>query len=370
MILQGKGWFIWQVSRSEDGAPDAIARRAASAGLTHVLIKVAERTFGFGFDKSGRDLVPATAEALRAAGIQVWGWHYIYGENPAGEASIAVKRCNQLRLDGYVLDAEGEYKLAGRAAAARAFMKALRAGLPQTPIALSSFRYPSLHPQMPWKAFLENCDLAMPQVYWERSHNPEQQLARSAAEFANPALVGYVRPYVPTGSAYGVGNWRPTADEVTRLLNQALNLKLPAANLYSWDYAGAAGQNDLWDAAANFNWPAPRPQDIVTRYLNALNSGDVEQVLGLYHPNAGHVTAERTIIGTDDLRAWYADLLQRRLAGAEFSLQEASGAGNSRRLYWTASGAGSRVTDGDDTLGLREGLIQYHYSYFNLTAPA
>ncbi len=370
MILQGKGWFVWQLSRCEGGAPDAMAAKAASAGLTHVLIKVAERTFGFGFDKNGRDLVPPVAEALRAAGVQVWGWHYIYGDNPAGEASTAVKRCTQLKLDGYVVDAEAEYKRPGRAAAAHAFMKALRAGLPQTPLALSSFRYPKLHPQLPWKAFLENCDLSMPQVYWEQAHNPEQQLARSITELADPALVGYVRPCVPTGSAYGVGNWRPTADEVTRWLKQAVSLKLPAANLYSWDYASAAGNSDLWNAAAQFDWPAAEPQDMAVRYLNALNSGNVDQVLGLYAADAGHVTAERTIIGTDALRAWYTDLLQNRLAGAQFSLQDTSGAGSSRRLFWSASGSTGVVTDGDDTLGLRDGLIQYHYTAFTLTPPA
>ena len=367
MTLQGKGWFIWQISRCEGGAPDALAQKAAEGGFTHVLIKVAERTFGFGFDKGGRDLVLPAAEALRARGIQVWGWHYIYGENPAAEAGIAVKRCTELKLDGYVIDAEGEFKQAGKAVAARAFMAALRAGLPDLPVALSSFRYPSLHPQLPWKAFLEKCDLTMPQVYWEQSHNPEQQLARSAAEFANPALVGFVRPFVPTGSAYGVGNWKASPDEITRFLGKALSLGLPAANLYSWDYACAAGNCDLWAAAASFDWPSTKLQDITARYFDALNSGDVEKVLSLYHLDAGHVTAKRTVIGIDALRGWYTDLLQNQLPGAQFSAQEASGAGNSWRVTWTATSPNGTVTDGDDTLGLREGLIQYHYTYFTLT---
>lgn len=367
MTLQGKGWFIWQISRCEGGSPDAIAQKAADAGLSHVLLKVAERTFSFGLDQSGRDLVPPVVAALQGRGIQAWGWHYIYGDNPGGEASIAVKRCTQLGVDGYVLDAEAEYKLPGRAVAARSFMSALRAGLPDLPVALSSFRYPSLHPQLPWKAFLEKCDLAMPQVYWEQAHNPEQQLDRSAAEFANAALVGFVRPFVPTGSAYGAGNWKASADELTRFLTKAVSLSLPAANLYNWDSACSAGNGDMWDAVANFNWPGAKPQTMAARYIDALNSGDVEQVLSLYQPNAGHVTAASTILGTDDLRAWYTDLLQNQLPGAQFSLSAFSGAGNSWRVSWMAAGPSGTVSDGDDTLGLRDGLIQYHYTSFTLT---
>ena len=372
MTLQGKGWFIWQIPKCEGGSPAAIADQAVAAGCTHVLIKVAERTFGFGFDKLGRDLVPSVAEALRARGLQVWGWHYVYGDNPTGEANVAVQRCMQLKLDGYVIDAEKEYKQPGKAAAARTFMNIVRAGLPNTLIALSAYRYPSLHPELPWSEFLAKCDLNMPQVYWEQSHNPEQQLARSLTEFSKTSLVGVVRPVVPTGSAYGVPNpaWRATAADVTRFYAKAMESGLAAANLYVWDYARSPGSTDLWDAAKNFNWPAPQPKDIVARYFDALNSGDPAQVLSLYQDNAGHVTAERTIIGLDDLAQWYGNLLTVWLPGAQFGMQDGSGSGNSRHFRWMASGPSGGVVDGDDTLGLRDGLIQYHYTHFHITPPA
>ena len=369
MALQGKGWFIWQVARCEGGAPEAIAQQAVSAGLTHVLIKIAERTYDFGFDKQGRDLVPPIAEALRARGVQVWGWHYIYGDKPAEEARLAVKRCAELRVDGYVIDAEAEFKQPGKAAA-RLFMQTLRAELPQLPVALSSYRYPSLHPQLPWAEFLEKCDLVMPQVYWEQAHNPEQQLARSAKEFANPDLVTWIRPFVPTGSAYGVGTWKASPEELKRFLAQALSLNLPAVNFYSWDFARAPGQTALWEAVAGFHWPGAEPQDLVTRYFRALNSGDPEQAVALYHPNAGHVTAARTIIGADALRAWYTGLLGRTLPAAQFTVQDVSGEGSSWRVTWTATSPAGVVLDGDDTFGLRDGLIQYHYTYFNLKPAA
>jgi hypothetical protein len=376
MAIYGKGWFIWQVGRCEGGSPEAIADKAVAAGLTHVLLKVAERTFAYGFDRHGRDLVEPVAAALRSRGVQVWGWHYVHGDKPIDEARIGVQRATQLALDGYVVDAEVEYRKPGRSAAARAFISAVRTGLPCTTlVALSSFRYPTLHRQFPWAAFLEHCDLCMPQVYWEQAHNPAQQLARSVAEFSNADLVGPVRPVVPTGAAYGAGNWRATPGDVLKFLAEAQALGLAGANLYSWDYATTAGNTDLWEVAASFDWTtgvADEPgADPVGAYIEALNSGDPGRVLGLYHDDAGHVTAARTLVGREELGQWYDELLGQKLNGAVFSVVETAGQGNSRHFRWRAAGPTGEIVDGDDTLGLLDGRVQYHYTSFTFNpAPA
>jgi hypothetical protein len=359
-MLTGKGWFIWQIPRCAGGEPAAIAARAAEAGCTHVLIKIAERTHAFGFDRLGRDLAPPVVAALRARGVAVWGWHYVYGDNPVGEASAAVQRVKQLGLDGYVIDAEQEYKHPGKAVSARMFMNTLRQGLPQTPLALSSYRFPSYHQQLPWAVFLEQCDYAMPQVYWEGAHNPAQQLERCAGEFANARLVGTPRPLIPTGAAYGTGQWRATAADVRQFLQKAIALKLPAANLYSWDFADQPGQADLWEAAASVDWPAPKPElDVLGRWAAALNAGDVEAVLALYAADAAHVTPTRTRVGLAALRDWYTDLLHGRAPGAAFTVEEtARPAAGFRRFTWRTQ-AGAALA-GEDILGLRDGRIAYH----------
>ena len=64
--------------------------------------------------------------ALRSNGIKVWGWHYIYGDNPIGEANVGIARIRQYNLDGYVIDVEKEYKATGKKAAARKFMNQIR----------------------------------------------------------------------------------------------------------------------------------------------------------------------------------------------------------------------------------------------------
>lgn len=41
-MLQGKGFFIWQIQSCEKGNPDAIAAAAQAAGLTWVAVKIAD----------------------------------------------------------------------------------------------------------------------------------------------------------------------------------------------------------------------------------------------------------------------------------------------------------------------------------------
>lgn len=367
-MLKGKGFFIWQVKNCERGDALSIAAKARAANLSHVLLKIADGPQAFGYDNNNNDVTAPVVLALRKLGVQVWGWHYVRGDDPSGEARVAIQRIRQLSLDGYVADAEGEYKTPAKAGAARTFMTALRNSLGNLPIALSSYRFPSFHKDFPWAAFLEQCTFTMPQVYWEQAHNPDVQLQRSVTEFGSPELVGAVRPFIATGSAYGTGGWRPSADDIRRFLAKCRELGVPAANFYSWDWATSTGNTDLWDAAAGYDWPfdnpGGQPADIVTRYFAALNSRDLDSLFALYQPNAAYVTAQQTIAGNNAIFNNFYEFLYNRMPNAGFSLLTQSGQDATRVFAWTAHNGVSRIQDGNDTFGLRDGLIQYHYSRF------
>lgn len=394
------------MANCEGGNPEAIAAKAVAAGLSHVLLKIADTRYPFGFDRQNRDLVKPVVAALHNRGVQAWGWHYVKGDDPTGEAKVAVERSRALNLDGYCIDAEGEYKSAGKVAAARAYMTDLRAGLPNMLIALSSYRYPSYHRELPWAAFLEKCDLNMPQVYWEQAHNPDRQLERCAREFANASLVGYQRPVVPTGAAYGAGGWVATAEDQAVFYMKARELGMLAANSYSWDWATSAGNQHLWNAVARFDWqvdarpiaqplpvpepvvqpvvpvaqpvapvaqpqpvsqPAPQaalPSVLLQQWLAAANSANLDALVALYQANAGHVSAKRMIFGAPAIRLWYQQLLGELLAGGRFRVVDARGKDNSWAFEWRWEKAGSAAQSGRDTLGLRDGRIQYHYTTF------
>jgi hypothetical protein len=367
MALQGKGFFIWIIQECEKGDPNRIAALAQEAQLSHVLIKVAHEEFSYNITKAGVDTVPPLVQALRARNIEVWGWHYVKGYNPVGEATKAIARVRQLDLDGYVINAEAEYKEPGKRAAAKKFMDRLRPGLPNTPIALSSYRYPRYHPQLPWREFLEKCDFNMPQVYWLQAHNAGDQLRACVREFQ--AMTPF-RKIIPTGSAFREHGWQPTPAEVQDFLETCHSLNMEVANFYSWDSARKSANNllDVWNTIRDHPWtPGPTPSDITAKYIAAMNTHNPEQVVNLYNPTAVHVTAARTIQGHPAIRAWNQSLFNQLLPNAVFTLTGFSGTGGSRHFTWTAVSPLGNVQNGNDTLGLLNGKIAYHYSFFTIS---
>ncbi|HSB65215.1 MAG TPA: hypothetical protein VLD65_01475 [Anaerolineales bacterium] len=367
MTLEGKGFFTWKIPNCEKGDANLIASHARNAGLTHVVVKVADGpTIYNGTWGDPKDYTTPVVSALRANGIQVWGWHYLYGNNPTGEANAAITRIRQYHLDGYVIDVEKEYKDSGKQAAARKFMSAMRSACPNLTIALSSYRYPSLHPQIPWKEFLEKCDLSMPQVYWMKAHNPGDQLARSVREFQTkkPPL-----PVVPTGAAFKEFGWQPTEAEVLEFMRKAKELNLSAVNFWEWSDARSGNLPGVWDLIRKYNWSERNaPKDICVRLIDAMNNHDVEKIISLYAAPAVHISPRQTSQGIDNLRIWYTQLFTDILHQGKFTLGTYSGKGASRHFTWTASSSKGFVRNGSDTLGINHEKINYHYSYFTVTA--
>jgi hypothetical protein len=349
----------------ERGSPEGIAAAASAARFTHVLIKIADGNYTFNVDPKTRvDLVEPVVKALRTRGIQVWGWHYVYGQDPLGEARIAIQRLQQLNLDGYVIDAEIQYRETSRAPAARRFMAEMRRALPEMPFALSSFRFPTYHPQLPWREFLEYCDYNMPQVYWEKAHNPAAQMARCMREFQ--ALVPY-RPVIPTGPGYKWDGWRPTEQDLQEFLQAVTTHGCSAVNFFSWDECRRDLDN-LWNLIAehHFGEPAPDPlKDLPEQYIDALNRRQAAALTGLYRSDAVQVTGMRTIQGLASLRAWYEQFLSSQFPDATFTLTGKTGSGNSRHFTWRAVSPRFGAVAGSDTMGLIGGKIAYHYTAYH-----
>lgn len=367
MGLQGKGFFIWKIPNCAGGDPRKIASAAQAAGMTHIVIKVADGNYAANLDdKTKQDLVPPVAAALKQLGIQVWGWHYVYGDDPSGEARVAIRRIRELGLEGYVIDAENEYSQPGRASAASTFMRSMRSAFPSLPMALSSYRFPSMHLDLPWKAFLDTCDYNMPQVYWEQAHNPSAQLTRTVKEFQ--ALNPY-RPIIPTGPTYKWSGWRPSEADMDAFFLAVEGAGIPSMNFFSWDEC-ERDLKSLWDRIAQYQFGKPlpgAPLDMPDQYIQALNSGDPQAVAALYRPDAVQVTAQRTIQGQAALQAWFSDLLTKQMPGAVFSLTGTTGSGTSRHFTWRSAAPGASVNNGADTLGLLDGKIAYHYTSYTVT---
>ena len=363
-MIQGKGFFIWQVWRCEGQDISAVADLATRARFSHVLVKVADGASPYNITGAGDDLAQRLVRALHERNILAVGWHYIYGYDPLAEANIAIQRAQTLGLDGYVLDVEAPYKQTGREQDARVFMSRLRELLPDLPVGLSSYRYPTYHPQIPWEAFLEKCDYNMPQVYWLQAHNPGDQLVRSVREFQN---IAPFRPIIPTGAAFKQGDWLPSVSDVEEFLRVAQNLNLSGANFWEWAHCRQY-LPEIWDTIETYPWALDASNlDIVDRYIAALNAHDPDRVLDLYHPRSVLVTSQRTIQGVEALKGWFQDLFNRVLPAAVFSLEESTGSLGSRTFSWRATANPGRVNDGSDSFGLVDKKITYHYTHFTVT---
>jgi hypothetical protein len=254
--------YLWQVPKIEEGDAWRIADETVRAGFNHVLIKIAGGAYAYNDNEPTTKLV----ELLRARGIFVWGWHYIYGDYPAQEAAIAARRVHELALDGYVIDAESEFKEEGKAVAAKAFMAKLRAGLSGVPIALSTYRFPSYHPAFPFAEFLAQCDYNMPQVYWMEATNAGEQLRQCVDEYRQ---IAPERPIIPTGAAFSERGWSAQPGEVIDFLDTARALGLSGANFWEWENCRRLLPG-VWDVISRYSWtvtnvepePVPEPERV------------------------------------------------------------------------------------------------------------
>src|SRR3990167_4762884 len=256
---EGKGMFVWMLSACAGGDPLALAAKAKAAGFSWVALKVQDGTNIY-----QPDLLAPAISALRAAGIAVWGWGYLYGATFLGasiaarEAAITIKCFEDYLIDGFLIDAEHQYKRTNARSWAATYMAAVRAALPAVSLGLCSYRWPSYHPELPWREFLAYCDFHAPQVYWQNAHNPAAQLTRSVRELtALKAL-----PIIPAGSAYSEHGWQPSILELNEFDAEAKRLKLPGVTWWSFEHAERIP--GFWNTLTSHKWqeatqPTPAP---------------------------------------------------------------------------------------------------------------
>lgn len=270
-MINGKGWFIWIIDDCFDGDIGAIVQECKAGDVRFVVIKIAD-----GVKSSNPAKATELVRALCAAGVEAWGWQYTYGSNPSAEALFAADRVLQTGVVGFVVDAEAQYKTAG-AAAAISYMESLLANIPLgMKVGLCSYRYPSLHQTFPWAAFLERVDFVLPQVYWEKAHNPAYQLSRSYGEYLAiaPKLL-----YIPTGAAYKRGDWQSTPSDVNSFMDQALELGLVGVNFWEWGRAGLYVPA-TFEAVQDYYWPVADKAPRMVRVVDPKNASILSTING------------------------------------------------------------------------------------------
>lgn len=361
MKLRGKGFYIWDVRQCERGNPDRIAALASEAGLTHVIIKIADGAFPFNVDlETGIDHARPLIKKLQQNNISVWGWQYVYGSYPNQEAEIAIKRCTELGVEGFSIHAEHEYKGKNKASAASQYMNILRSNLGSLPLALSTYRFPSFHPGFPFTNFLSRCDFNMPKVYWIGSkNNAGAQLSRSVNEYRK---IHPFKPIIPTGIAIEEKAWSPHESEVIEFMQVAQKLNLSSVNFWEWGRCRRDLPN-FWSLIKDYNYKSSSPiSNLPNQYILAMNSHDPEQVIKLYHPNAVLINSAQAVQGIPSIRNWIDTQIKSYSKGS-FKLVNDDHNQDIHNFLWLVEDKTGNQFEGRHTIGLQDEKIQYHYAH-------
>jgi hypothetical protein len=110
-MISGRGFFIWKLASMP--SPDQLADLLAKYKTGWVAIKMLDGTTYYnqkgGNDKEMKEYIAA----IRARGIRVGGWSYVYPEKPGPQGAYAGERIEKFTLDFYIADVEGELKKLG-----------------------------------------------------------------------------------------------------------------------------------------------------------------------------------------------------------------------------------------------------------------
>jgi hypothetical protein len=207
-----------------------VVERLKWAGMTHIIPKIAD---GIHEDVNGNSsYLPSLVREAHKAGIKVLPYQYIYGWRPADEAKRAVDELRKLPFDGFVINAEHQYRdLENSAWAARTYCDAIRDAYPDLTLALSSYRFPSYHRGFPFHVFLSYCDVNMPQVYWMKANGTvPRQLEQTIEEYK----AFTARQIIPSGAAFKEHGWIANADDQKIFIREVQKHGLKGCNW--WEY--------------------------------------------------------------------------------------------------------------------------------------
>ena len=236
--FDGTGMWIWYVSKSSDGTTAGIAAQAQQYGVNTVLVKSSDGTTWW------NQFSPTLVSALKAAGLHVCAWQFVYGKSPDVEASLGA-RAAQTGADCLVIDAEGQYE--GLYAQAQTYIQDLRALVgADYPVALASFPYVDYHPSLPYSVFLgpNGAQYNAPQVYWKAIGTSVDTALAHTYDWNSV----YGRQIFPLGQLYD----NPSTSDVQRFRALAAGYGSPGVSWWSWQSASSAG----WAAIAP---PQPTP---------------------------------------------------------------------------------------------------------------
>ncbi len=278
--FDGDGMWIWESWKSEGGSVDAIADRARRAGIRTVFVKSSDGA------NMWRQFTPALVSALKARGLSVCAWPYVYGNRPVEEARNSV-RAVQRGADCLAIDAEGEYE--GKYRSARTYMRLLRQGVgARFPLSLAGFPYVDYHGAFPYSVFLGpgGAQFNQPQMYWKAIGASVDRVYAHTYRWNRI----YQRPIVPLGQTY----MRPSTAELLRFRSLARAFGASGLSWWDWQETSPGG----WRALAATPPATATPAEPGWPPLHAGSRGDYVLWLQQHLAAAGGKVSQDGVYGS------------------------------------------------------------------------
>jgi hypothetical protein len=278
MIPQGKTAMVWQLRLWQGGDPARQVAECRRLGLSSVTIKIADgcRLRWESGTTTNADLLERTVAALTEAGIEPYGWVWLWGRKiifdwdkkvpvqstPKKEAAAGVAACRKYGFRHMVVNAEASY--VRHPDYAEEYTSEINDLAPDIDYSLCGYRFPTTHqPEYPILIFAPHMDAWCPQVYFLRDNRPlggAIQLETSVDQHDSIRPLPYfpvapTYPYKYKDAAGVVRIWRPTKAQLLALFERAKVIGCVAVSV--WDLAQATEEEK--DALADFHWSEPVP---------------------------------------------------------------------------------------------------------------
>lgn len=235
--MAGDTMWIWETRKSSRGRVSAIANKAKHYGIENLVVKGADGT------KTWRQFSRKFVNGLRARGLNVCAYQFVYGRRPRTEARAGARIARV--ADCLMIDAETHYE--GRYASAQAYMNSLRARVgPDYPLGLTSFPYVHYHPAFPYSVFLgpNGAQVNVPQVYWKAIGTSVDRSLAVTYKYNDV----YGRTIAPLGQTW----MHPRRSQIRRFRQQSA--EYGATGVGWWDWQESATRD--WRAVSSL-LPAP-----------------------------------------------------------------------------------------------------------------
>jgi hypothetical protein len=257
--MYGKGLFINRIRTASGGIVDLIAKQAKRLRLDYMAVKINRGYYGYNYRQleDGSwvdDYIPALKIALDHVGVSLLGWGSCWLLDGAAEAGKAIERVKKFDLAGYMIDAEAQAKQSlGRKIQSMNYANKIN-NEADFPVMLCSYRFPTLHRELPWQNLLSCCDYHAPQVYWIHGKDPAKQLERSIKELTTIRKL----PFVPAGPMFSEHGWKPTIEEVNEFNQACIDQNCEGVTWWEYDEAQDEG---FFPVLESHEWPGTPPKE-------------------------------------------------------------------------------------------------------------